>query len=86
MADSAKGHAALLIALGGKPKGMPAEDKSMEPGDEKDDLETSAIDDMFDALRSKDREQFRSALKQFVSSCVAKHMDDDAGDDEHEDY
>lgn len=81
MADSAKGHAALLIALGGKPKGMPPSDKPDEAPDEK---EPSAGDDILDAIASKDGEALLEAVKRIVHECLAEGEDDKA--DEHEDY
>jgi hypothetical protein len=79
MGDAAK-HAALLIALGG-PKGKGA--IGDEPGGPKgdgpkgDDVESAAVDDMFDAIKARDRASFGEALKRYVQSCIAKSGDDD---------
>ena len=80
-ADSAKGHAALLIALGGKPKGMPSEDDSDKP--EADDNESTGGDDMLDAIRSKDGQALLDVVKRIVHECLAEG---DEEDDKHEDY
>lgn len=79
MADSAKGHAALLIALGGKPKGLPPSDKADEHEDEK---EPSAGDDILDAIDSKDGSALLDAIKRIVHECMAEGEEGD----EHEDY
>jgi len=80
-ADSAKGHAALLIALGGKPKGMPPEDDSDKP--EADDNESTGGDDMLDAIRSRDGQALLDVVKRIVHECMAEG---DEEDDKHEDY
>lgn len=73
MADSAKGHAALLIALGDKPS-----DKADEPADK----EPSAGDDVLDAIESKDGASLLDAIKRIVHECMTEGEEDD----EHGDY
>lgn len=74
MGDAAK-HAALLIALGGKPvKGGPPEDHEEKKDD---DLESAAVDDMFDAIKSSDRASFKDAVSRYVQACVTKATSDE---------
>jgi hypothetical protein len=75
-ADAAK-HAAMLIALSPKPgesKGEPGDDAK---GD--DSMEKAALDDMFDALESKDKGAFGDALKRCIQLCMAKEDEDEEG-------
>jgi hypothetical protein len=75
-----KGNAALLVALGGlkkKPGEASSEpDETAEGGDEEDaapsadEVEQTASDDVFDALKADAREGFRDALRRFVKACM----------------
>lgn len=75
MADAAK-HAALLIALGAKPKGDTGDDSKPEGGGS-DSMESTAVDDMFDAIASKDKAAFGEALKRYVQLCTSKDGDEE---------
>lgn len=76
MADAAK-HAALLIALGAKPKGDASEGDGEPDAKEDDSMESAAVSDMFDALEAKDKGAFGDALKRYVQLCTAKEEDEE---------
>jgi hypothetical protein len=79
----AKGNAALLVALGGlkKPKSSDSDDESSSDAEESmpdaKELEQQASEDVFDALKSEDREGFREALGRFVKACTSREEADE---------
>lgn len=70
MEPKKKGLAGLIIALGTK-KG------SIEKAKKDTGLHDSAIDDIFDALKSDDKEAFRDAVKSYAEMCKGGYEDDD---------
>lgn len=77
-ADKAKpkGDAGLLIALGGPEKpsaggSLPMGDaESDEPG--MGDVKEMAVNDMFDAVKSGDRNMFADGMDRYVKACMGE--------------
>lgn len=68
----------LLMLLGKKPKAS-GSDKGSEAGGD-------FLDEAFDAVRDDDRAGFKSAMREYVRSCMKKDEDDDDEDDGDHDY
>lgn len=70
-AEEKKKPSLALVIAAGKPKGKPEGDDEAAEGEEESDdgSYAAAADELFDALKSGDREAFADALRAAVMSC-----------------
>lgn len=74
---AAPNKAALLLAIGGKPKGLPADPKEPDADDEEaapasGDLKRTAAEDAMSAFKSGDVDALSMALSDFVRACKSE--------------